>query len=130
MRFVFSLNLLASIGEGAFGQVYRGELKTPRIPNGHLTVAVKMLKQTATDRELIDLVSEMEVMKQIGQHPNIINLVGCCTQNGEENFKNKLENYFLHFFIGFRSSVRYRRILRERKFIELPSWSASSVKRR
>lgn len=74
---------MISIGEGAFGQVYRGELKTPRTSAGHVVVAVKMLKQSATDRELIDLVSEMEVMKQIGQHPNIINLIGCCTQSGK-----------------------------------------------
>jgi len=31
---------------------------------------------------MIDLVSEMEIMKMIGKHPNIINLLGCCTQNG------------------------------------------------
>lgn len=38
--------------------------------------------EDATDRELADLVSEMEVMKMIGKHTNIINLIGCCTQNG------------------------------------------------
>lgn len=35
-----------------------------------------------TDEEMIDLVSEMELMKLIGNHVNIINLLGCCTQNG------------------------------------------------
>lgn len=30
----------------------------------------------------MDLVSEMEMMKMIGKHINIINLLGCCTQNG------------------------------------------------
>lgn len=29
-----------------------------------------------------DLVSEMEVIKMIGKHINIINLLGCCTQGG------------------------------------------------
>ena len=28
------------------------------------------------------LISEMELMKAIGRHDNIINLLGCCTQNG------------------------------------------------
>ena len=46
-------------------------------------VAVKMLKVNATDRELSDLVSEMEMMKMIGKHMNIINLLGCCTQDGK-----------------------------------------------
>lgn len=35
-----------------------------------------------TDNEMMDLVSEMEMMKMIGKHINIINLLGCCTQNG------------------------------------------------
>lgn len=30
----------------------------------------------------MDLVSEMEMMKMIGKHNNILNLLGCCTQGG------------------------------------------------
>lgn len=30
----------------------------------------------------MDLVSEMEMMKMIGTHVNILNLLGCCTQGG------------------------------------------------
>lgn len=36
----------------------------------------------ATDKDLSDLVSEMEMMKMIGKHKNIINLLGACTQDG------------------------------------------------
>jgi len=36
----------------------------------------------ASERDVTDLVQEMEVMKLIGRHINIINLLGCCTQNG------------------------------------------------
>ena len=36
----------------------------------------------ATHAEVASLVSELEVMKKIGRHKNIINLVGCCAQNG------------------------------------------------
>lgn len=31
----------------------------------------------------MDLVSEMEMMKVIGKHKNIINLLGVCTQGGK-----------------------------------------------
>ena len=31
---------------------------------------------------MVDLVSEMEMLKMIGKHKNIISLVGCCTQGG------------------------------------------------
>jgi len=37
----------------------------------------------ASERDVTDLVQEMEMMKLIGRHLNIINLLGCCTQNGE-----------------------------------------------
>lgn len=40
------------------------------------------LTEGATDQDLLDLVQEMEVMKTIGYHENILGLVGCSTQNG------------------------------------------------
>ncbi|KAM8974398.1 fibroblast growth factor receptor 4 [Pelodytes ibericus] len=72
------------LGEGCFGQVVRGEahgLDKER-PDKPVTVAVKMLKDNGTDKDLSDLVSEMELMKLIGKHKNIINLLGVCTQEG------------------------------------------------
>ena len=35
----------------------------------------------ASQTEFEDLVREMEIMKSIGRHINIISLVGCCTQS-------------------------------------------------
>ncbi|CAL7937733.1 unnamed protein product [Xylocopa violacea] len=75
------LNLGNTLGEGAFGKVVRAQTNTgkPGIPG---VVAVKMLKEGHTDAEMMDLVSEMEMMKMIGKHVNIINLLGACTQGG------------------------------------------------
>lgn len=42
-----------------------------------------LFSDDATDKDLSDLVSEMEMMKMIGKHKNIINLLGACTQDGE-----------------------------------------------
>ncbi|XP_054423987.1 fibroblast growth factor receptor 4 isoform X1 [Pteronotus mesoamericanus] len=72
------------LGEGCFGQVVRAEAfgMDPAQPEQASTVAVKMLKDNASDKDLADLVSEMEVMKLIGRHKNIINLLGVCTQEG------------------------------------------------
>ena len=50
--------------------------------NDKTIVAIKMLKEGHTDQDMIDLISEMDVMKMIGQHINIINLLGVCTQTG------------------------------------------------
>lgn len=49
----------------------------PRIVTLDVTFA-----DNASDKDLADLVSEMEVMKLIGRHKNIINLLGVCTQEG------------------------------------------------
>ncbi|XP_078358900.1 fibroblast growth factor receptor 4-like [Oculina patagonica] len=71
------------LGEGAFGRVMKAEaIGLPNVSGYRCEVAVKMLKEDATDHELTDLVSEMEVMKTIGKHKNIINLIGACTQGG------------------------------------------------
>ncbi|XP_067838877.1 fibroblast growth factor receptor 3-like isoform X2 [Heptranchias perlo] len=78
------LTLGKPLGEGCFGQVVMAEaigIEKDK-PNKPVTVAVKMLKDDATDKDLSDLVSEMEMMKMIGKHKNIINLLGACTQDG------------------------------------------------
>jgi len=46
-------------------------------------VCIWIYTETHTDAEMIDLISEMETMKELGKHVNIINLLGCCTQSGE-----------------------------------------------
>uniref|UniRef100_A0A8C9AYH4 Fibroblast growth factor receptor n=1 Tax=Prolemur simus TaxID=1328070 RepID=A0A8C9AYH4_PROSS len=78
------LTLGKPLGEGCFGQVVMAEaigIDKDRAAKP-VTVAVKMLKDNATDKDLSDLVSEMEMMKMIGTHKNIINLLGACTQGG------------------------------------------------
>merc|ERR1719319_1770094 len=90
----FPRELLATceeLGEGAFGKVVRGLAHCSSMNDSEklvitgeavepVTVAVKMLKEGHTDSDMIDLVKEMEMMKVIGTHVNIINLLGVCTQ--------------------------------------------------
>ncbi|XP_071828593.1 fibroblast growth factor receptor-like isoform X2 [Apostichopus japonicus] len=76
------LSLGKTLGEGAFGKVVMGEAVGILGKETTTQVAVKMLKPNATDRELADLLSEMDMMKLIGKHVNIINLLGCVTQEG------------------------------------------------
>lgn len=92
-----ALSLEKPIGEGAFGEVWRAKLTSPskgairlgtRQSVNEETVAVKTLKCSATDRELCDLIKELEVMRYIGRHQNIINLLGYCTAFG------KIDNEF------------------------------------
>lgn len=59
----------------------------------------------ATDREMADLIQEMEVMKVMGQHRNIINLLGCCTQHGEKGAQYTFCIYFITHHITELSVV-------------------------
>lgn len=81
-KFEFPRNKLAidkMISEGMFSRIY--------VANAHIhqrklkrMVAVKTLKQKYTDADLMNLICEMELMKIIGTHENIISLIGCCSQ--------------------------------------------------
>ncbi|XP_007568651.1 fibroblast growth factor receptor 3 isoform X5 [Poecilia formosa] len=100
------LTLGKPLGEGCFGQVVMAEAVgiDKEKPNKPLTVAVKMLKDDATDKDLSDLVSEMEMMKMIGKHKNIINLLGACTQDGP-----------LYVLVEYASKGNLREYLRARR---------------
>ncbi|KAI1725499.1 protein tyrosine kinase domain-containing protein [Ditylenchus destructor] len=82
------LNLIDILGEGAFGEVWRGMLRPKYAKENDVDlknetpVAVKKLKMAAHEKELIILVSEMQIFKSIGEHPNILKLIGCCTGLG------------------------------------------------
>ncbi|XP_058890387.1 fibroblast growth factor receptor 3-like isoform X1 [Acipenser ruthenus] len=100
------LTLGKPLGEGCFGQVVMAEAIgiDKDKPNKPATVAVKMLKDDATDKDLSDLVSEMEMMKMIGKHKNIINLLGACTQDGP-----------LYVLVEYASKGNLREYLRARR---------------
>ena len=66
-----------------FHQVVQAEAQHLHSHGETTTVAVKMLKEGHTDQDMIDLVSEMDMMKMIGRHINIINLLAVCTQGKE-----------------------------------------------
>nr|XP_058945534.1 hemicentin-1-like isoform X2 [Pocillopora verrucosa] len=69
------------IGKGAFGQVAQGKASNLRGREETITVAIKMLKDNATDTERKDLLSELEVLKKLKPHPHVIKLQGCVTES-------------------------------------------------
>jgi len=46
---------------------------------------VKSLKESATEAEHRDLVSELKILIHIGEHKNIVNLLGACTKGRERD---------------------------------------------
>lgn len=87
------------LGEGAFGQVWKCEALELDGSEGGTVVGVKTLKENATEKERSDLISELQVMKMLEPHPNVVKLLGCCTEKDpiflimEFVSKGKLQSY-------------------------------------
>jgi len=77
------------LGEGAFGKVHKAILENgleffksqqdcSRRKREQL-VAVKELHDNPTDEQRSEFLAEIELMKKIGQHPNVLSFLGCWT---------------------------------------------------
>ncbi|XP_078575880.1 uncharacterized protein LOC144861750 [Branchiostoma floridae x Branchiostoma japonicum] len=73
------LKLGRRLGSGQFGEVRLGELRNRGLTT---TVAVKTLRDSASDSDKKDLLGELEILVTVGRHDNIISLVGACTKDG------------------------------------------------
>ncbi|KAJ3614042.1 hypothetical protein NHX12_017619 [Muraenolepis orangiensis] len=71
-----------TLGSGAFGKVVRATAYGLCSAETVMTVAVKMLKPNAHSTEKEALMSELKVLSYLGNHVNIVNLLGACTVGG------------------------------------------------
>lgn len=113
------------LGEGAFGKVYKGELKTK---TGKIFVAVKSLKENASAKTQADFQREIELISEL-KHPNIICLMGIVVKqepmcmlfeymsegdlheflinNSPNNGKSLTQFQFLHIAIQIAQGMEY-----------------------
>ncbi|CAD7078795.1 unnamed protein product [Hermetia illucens] len=83
-RFEFpkeKLKLGKQLGAGAFGVVLKAVAEGIIPEEKETTVAVKMVKKTADNEVMKALVSELKIMVHLGQHLNVVNLLGAVTKN-------------------------------------------------
>lgn len=73
------LKIAEDLGSGAFGVVKKGFLMRN---NKVIECAVKMLKKHGTVNELRDLYNELNIMASVGNHPNVVSLIGACSEDG------------------------------------------------
>ena len=48
-----------------------------------LVIFLFVVQENAAQREKDDLVQEMKIMQEIGSHPNVVTILGVCTEQGE-----------------------------------------------
>ncbi|KAL5471296.1 hypothetical protein EMCRGX_G029394 [Ephydatia muelleri] len=75
-----NLEFVALLGEGQFGQVWKAQATGICSDEGRNIVAVKTVKPHASPIDVDELYAELEIMKHIEPHPNILNLLGQCSQ--------------------------------------------------
>uniref|UniRef100_A0AAX7T2H9 Vascular endothelial growth factor receptor 3 n=1 Tax=Astatotilapia calliptera TaxID=8154 RepID=A0AAX7T2H9_ASTCA len=112
------LRLGKVLGHGAFGKVIEASIYGISKSKGLDTVAVKMLKDGATASEHKALMSELKILIHIGNHLNVVNLLGACTKpNGplmvivEYCKYGNLSNFLRakrEFFLPYRVTQRCR----------------------
>ncbi|XP_073501584.1 vascular endothelial growth factor receptor 2 isoform X2 [Phyllobates terribilis] len=123
------LKLGKPLGRGAFGQVVEADAFGIDTTSTCKKVAVKMLKEGATDSEYRALMSELKILSHIGHHLNVVNLLGACTKPGGPlmvivefcrfgNLSTYLRSRRNDFVLYKTKSVRYRQA--KHHYVETP----------
>ncbi|KAJ0735961.1 putative protein kinase RLK-Pelle-RLCK-VIIa-2 family [Helianthus annuus] len=70
----------SKIGEGGFGRVYKGVVKSLEYPGSEIQVAVKYGDGLLQGRK--EWLTEINILGEV-KHPNLVKLVGYCEEEGE-----------------------------------------------
>uniref|UniRef100_A0A8C5EVF7 Vascular endothelial growth factor receptor 3 n=1 Tax=Gouania willdenowi TaxID=441366 RepID=A0A8C5EVF7_GOUWI len=135
------LRLGKVLGHGAFGKVIEASIYSITKSNSLNTVAVKMLKDGSTASEHKALMSELKILIHIGNHLNVVNLIGACTKpNGplmvivEYCKYGNLSNFLRakrEFFLPYRdrspkTQSQVRRMIEAGSYLHPPSSSLAN----
>ncbi|XP_031129029.1 serine/threonine-protein kinase PCRK1-like isoform X1 [Ipomoea triloba] len=83
-----NFNRSTKIGEGGFGSVYKGTVKSPEDPSAKIDVAIKQLSRTGMQGHK-EWVTEVNVLG-VAEHENLVKLIGYCAEDGERGIQRLL----------------------------------------
>ncbi|XP_035676172.1 uncharacterized protein LOC118415585 [Branchiostoma floridae] len=69
------------LGSGNFGEVRKGTVK---LGGDMVQSAIKVLKSGADQESHQEFQQEVDIMRHVGYHPNIVNLLGTCNHKGQQ----------------------------------------------
>lgn len=78
----FSRSLM--VGEGGFGCVYKGTIKSLEDPNANIEIAVKKLNRKGQQGHK-EWLTEVNVLGVV-EHPNLVKLIGYCADDDEGDY--------------------------------------------
>ncbi|XP_015786449.1 tyrosine kinase receptor Cad96Ca [Tetranychus urticae] len=107
------LRMIDRLGEGCFGRVWKCEAYDIKFREGASIVAVKALKEGVSCKERLDLDNELEILKKLKAHPNVVSLLGCCTE--------KEPKFLILEYVPFGTLQTYLRNHRGDFFNKVPS---------
>ncbi|XP_023689740.1 macrophage colony-stimulating factor 1 receptor isoform X2 [Paramormyrops kingsleyae] len=137
------LKLGKVLGAGAFGKVVEATAFGLGKDDNVTRVAVKMLKPSAHSDEKEALISELKILSHLGEHKNIVNLLGACTHGGPVlviteycrhgdllNFLRNKADTFLSFVMNMpdcqEETTNYKNVCLDKKYIRSDSGISSS----
>ncbi|XP_038071438.1 muscle, skeletal receptor tyrosine-protein kinase-like [Patiria miniata] len=102
------LKLEKELGSGQFGVVYKGFAFGAYNKEEYSPVAVKSLKCNASLAMKEDFLDEIKLIIEIGTHPNILSVLGCCTVDEPYYLITEFMKYgdLLHFLWKCREENR------------------------
>ncbi|KAJ8029116.1 Myoblast growth factor receptor egl-15 [Holothuria leucospilota] len=98
------LEIGEELGKGSFGVVYKGLVYGLDGNQRYTSVAVKSLRVGSNEMMKLEFLDEIRLIIEIGNHPNILPLLGCCTVDEPFYLVTELMKYgdLLNFLIKCR----------------------------
>ncbi|XP_031352400.1 angiopoietin-1 receptor-like isoform X2 [Photinus pyralis] len=72
------IKFLKYLKGGEFGQVFLAKVLNIDNKPGYSTTAIKSIREGAPDDEKAAFIMEIDIVKKLGEHPNIVKIFGCC----------------------------------------------------